>query len=349
MLTGYDYTFLSNRGKGADGRGFLAYNCPDIANKLGRENFDALLIPAYNSLYYLQALRSARKRGIKVFLRGNNLDGTNISRPRWKTNIRKAILKRFYKSFEGFFSIGGYMRRHYLEHDVPQTRIFNTPYCIDSELFEKQREMHMHHRDELRREIGVPQEALVLIYSGRFIPWKNTQLIAEALGMIEDRKELFFIGMGDGSERSSLEYAMREMLGARALFPGFVNQSELGRYYSIADILILPSKRGHETWGLVVNEAMTFGLPVIVSDGVGCREDLVHEGKTGFVFHNGQAKQMAGYVRRFLEHPRLRHTMGNGARELIVGYSVQVNATRIAEALKITTTMEYKGRIRDNG
>ena len=75
-------------------------------------------------------------------------------------------------------------------------------------------------------------------------------------------------------------------------FAGFCNQSALPGYYAAADLIVLPSD-GSETWGLVVNEAMACGLPAIVSDRVGCAQDLVEEAVTGHTFPLGSVSSLA--------------------------------------------------------
>ena len=73
----------------------------------------------------------------------------------------------------------------------------------------------------------------------------------------------------------------------QVVFAGFVNQAEIGAYYAAADCLILPSRFG-ETWGLVVNEALQFGVPCLVSNKVGCGPDLIQSGRTGYIFESGR-------------------------------------------------------------
>jgi len=84
-------------------------------------------------------------------------------------------------------------------------------------------------------------------------------------------------------------------------FVGFKNQTELPQYYAISDIFVLPSGLG-ETWGLVVNEAMCFSLPIIVSDIVGCGPDLVKHGENGYIFKTGNIEELAKYLQELINH-----------------------------------------------
>jgi glycosyltransferase involved in cell wall biosynthesis len=122
----------------------------------------------------------------------------------------------------------------------------------------------------------------------------------------------------------------REVLGERFVAPGFVNQSQVGRYYAAADCLVLPSAWG-ETWGLVVNEALQFGLPVVVSSRVGCHPDLVVEGETGYVFTAGSVESLAERLAAIAAGPSLE---ADRCRAQVAQYSDAIAAAGIAEGVR---------------
>jgi glycosyltransferase involved in cell wall biosynthesis len=128
-----------------------------------------------------------------------------------------------------------------------------------------------------------------------------------------------------------LETACKEALGSRARVLGFLNQSEIGSAYAAGDVLVLPSRLGAgETWGLVVNEGMQFGLPAIVSDGVGCGPDLI-DADSGTVFASGDSLGLASAIQVWAE--RIRHdplVVRRAAAAKIEPFSLQ----RSAEGLR---------------
>ena len=149
------------------------------------------------------------------------------------------------------------------------------------------------------------------------------------MGLPDDAVLLY---VGDGSLRSEIERRLRPRLQQRLIMPGFVNQSALGSFYAAADIFVLPSER--ETWGLVVNEAQQFALPVIVSDRVGCRHDLVVEGETGFVFPVGDLEALAARLRQLLASRGLRESMGAAGRQrVLTSYTPEAAVRGIATAM----------------
>ena len=120
-------------------------------------------------------------------------------------------------------------------------------------------------------------------------------------------------------------------MGRQLLMPGFVNQSQLGRYFAAADVFVLPSE--FETWGLVINEAMQFGLPVIVSDRVGCRHDLVIPGETGEVFAFGDAEGLTAILDSFMNNPALMQHLGANCRRHVEKYSSECAANGLLKAI----------------
>jgi len=113
------------------------------------------------------------------------------------------------------------------------------------------------------------------------------------------------------------------------LLTGFINQSEIGKFYSLADIFVLPSGAG-ETWGLVVNEAMLFQLPIVVSNAVGCAGDLVVSGENGFIFKEGDVDELARRLSELTTKSELRKTLGDRSGKIIENfdYSVMVNGIK---------------------
>jgi glycosyltransferase involved in cell wall biosynthesis len=126
-------------------------------------------------------------------------------------------------------------------------------------------------------------------------------------------KELLFVG--DGKLKPVLEAFVRKRDINSVRFLGFQRRLAVGKYYAIADALVLPSSR--EATGAVITEAMSFGLPVIVSDKVGFGMDLVEHGSNGFIFPVGDTAALAGYITQLMEAPiEARKQMGKRSRKL---------------------------------
>jgi len=105
------------------------------------------------------------------------------------------------------------------------------------------------------------------------------------------------------------------------VFGGFVNQSGLPRAFGCADVFVLPSE--DEPWGLIVNEAMCAGLPVVVSAEVGAAADLVEDGVTGFRVPAGDAVALADALQKLIEDAPLRARLSAGALARIKGWDYE--------------------------
>ena len=141
-----------------------------------------------------------------------------------------------------------------------------------------------------------------------------------------DRAALVFIG--DGPLRPSLEAAAPR---DGVHFVGFVNQADLPRHYAMCDVLALPSV--FEPRGLVVNEAMACGLPVVASDRIGAVGDLVRDGENGLVFPAGDAAALADRLDRIVGDDALRARMAARSREIIAGWSFDAEVEGVRKML----------------
>ena len=112
------------------------------------------------------------------------------------------------------------------------------------------------------------------------------------------------------------------------IFAGFLNQSQISQAYAAADVFALASG-WDETWGVVVNEAMNFGLPVVVSDKVGCAADLVAHGENGYVFPHDRPDELARYLSLLITDPARRESFGRRGEGIIAPW----NYAKAAEGL----------------
>jgi glycosyltransferase involved in cell wall biosynthesis len=140
--------------------------------------------------------------------------------------------------------------------------------------------------------------------------------------------------VGDGELRPKLEARVRELGWSSVRLPGFKNQTELPRYYDLCDVFVLPSER--EPWGLVINEVMNAGKPVIVSDRVGAGPDLVRDGQNGFVVPVGDIDALADRLDVLTRSPETALKMGAKSRERIASWDFEADLRGLLAALEAT-------------
>ena len=137
--------------------------------------------------------------------------------------------------------------------------------------------------------------------------------------------------VGDGPLRATLD-ALAKKSRVDIEFRGFLNQSEIvAKRYADLDAIVLPSGE-NETWGLVINEAMTGGIPAIVSDMVGCAADLIESDETGYEFQAGNTTQLSKSINRLVERLESGHDFSDAVHRRINNYSLERTVTGIESA-----------------
>jgi len=253
---------------------------------------DAVLIFAYSPMFITTSTLLLAARGQRLLLRADGTDRA-FRRPAWKSWLKDQLLRRYYRLFAHIFPIGSDSNDHFRRLGVPASRRQPVPFAVDVGYFQRQLDHWTPQRHELRGALQIPATAEVLLSVGKITPVKGPLLLAKALALLpaERQQQLWLVVVGDGPLRQALAAAVEALLPGRCRFVGFQNQSQLGRFYAIADTLVFPSVQG-ETWGLVVNEALQFGLRVLASDHPGCGRDLLgadpHQ-----VFPSGDAQALA--------------------------------------------------------
>jgi glycosyltransferase involved in cell wall biosynthesis len=258
---------------------------------------------------------AARKRGLPVLLRGEthlrSLRGAALKR--W---VHKAVLSRAFRSIDHFLAIGSANRDFYLDYGVEEQRITVMPYAVDNAFFQERCLAAKPQREALRESLGLTAGSPVILYCGKLIPEKSPEVLLQALAEVSQANpgnpKASLLYVGDGIMRGHLEEQAKTLAPGQVHFLGFRNQTELPALYELCDLFVLPSI--FEPWGLVVNEVMNAGKPVIVSDHVGCGPDLVTAGENGAIFPANDVSGLSKILEDLLKDPiRLEEA---GARSL---------------------------------
>ncbi len=328
LLEGYPYEVLENCAKEPSVSCFGGCDTPGIYQKLRTLRPDAVLVNGWVVKTCLQTLRACRRLGIPCIVRGE----ANLLRPRawWKHGIHRVLLKLY----SAFLAIGSASRDFYRFHRCSDEQIFFAPYAIDNDYFAAQSAERVGKRDSLRSEFAIPSDAVVFLFVGKLETKKHPLDLLKALAGLseEERCRAHLLVAGDGDRMSEC----KEFASANSLpvtFAGFVNQSRLPDVYAASDVFVLPSDAG-ETWGLVVNEAMASGRPAMVSRSVGCCQDLIIDGETGFSFEQGDVAALAGHMSRYMQDAELAGIQGEQAAEHIKNFSFKQIIEGLAQAVE---------------
>lgn len=314
MLEGYSYRFLSVNKGAAPNKGFRGIILKeDIKEKLEGINATHVYINGWQVAAYWQALWAAKSLNLKVIFKGESNDLKPESR--WKWPIKKLLLAQFFKRIKHFLYIGQANKRLYLKHGIDQRKLLPGLYCVDNDRFYREALSHKNQRKEIRKSWGVEEGAFCILFSGKFISKKRPLDIINAVKQLSNREHIHIVYVGDGElykeikDNAHIVYDKEQGLvnenvnvDVKVSIIGFLNQTEIPKAYAIADCLILPSDYG-ETWGLVVNEAMATGLPVIVSDQCGSAEDLLSPIYPQLVYEMGNIQHLAIAIAWLIANP----------------------------------------------
>jgi len=265
---------------------------------------DAVLVFAYTPAFITEATLLLWLLGHRLLLRAEATDRAlaRSSRRQW---LKDWVLRRWYGMFRHCFPIGSDSDDHFARLGIPAERRTPVRYAVDVDFFQDQVQHWLPQRDALRQAAAMPDDAVVLLWSGKITEVKNPGLVVEALKRLTpgERQSCWLLVVGEGALREPFRAALEPLLPGRCRFAGFVNQRELGRWYAMADALVFPSRQG-ETWGLVVNEALQYGLVLLVSDHAGSARDLVAgpwpPPPGSCVFPSGDAAALAEAIRGVL-------------------------------------------------
>lgn len=333
LLSGYPWEFLPNV-SAKPGVGFWDLDTPEVARRIARRDYDAVVLNGWHYKSAWQAIRACWKTGIPVMARSDSQLRT--PRTAMKIGAKWPFYRFFIPRLDACLAVGFWSREYFLHYGAHPDRVFEVPHIVDLDRISTEAADWMKQRTELRRKWGLPENGIVFLFPGKFIgrkrPLDFVRSIRQARKMGAQVSGLM---VGDGALRSACA-AEAEESSTPIRFAGFLNQTEIIQAYVASDALLLPSDGG-ETWGLVVNEAMACGRPCFLSDQVGCAPDLIDEGKTGAIFPCGDVTRIAELIQQYASPDTLR-SMGENARKKIDAYSPSLAAERLVEAVQSTLT-----------
>jgi len=273
----------------------------------------------------------ARKEGARnIFLS----DSTYLDRPkRWL----KETLKGYWikKHFDAAFA-GGAKSAEYLEGlGFPLDRIWRGYDVTDNEFFYRSSEEIMKNRSHVRAKLELSEN--YFLYVGCLSPEKNLIRLLDAYSLYRGKinKEPWgLVIVGSGPQEEELKNHADKIGLNDVVWPGFKQINELSSYYALASCFILPSIS--EPWGLVVNDAMACGLPVLVSDHCGCVPDLVYPGINGYVFNPHKTAEIAYYMERVSSGNIDRREMVMASTWIVSSYTPQTWGKALADCIEIT-------------
>jgi glycosyltransferase involved in cell wall biosynthesis len=324
LLSGYEHQFLDNVASQPGLECFTGVDTPAIAERLREGRFNALLVMGWHLKSYVQGTVAAKRLGIPVLVRGDSQLAT--PRSAIKRLGKRLLYPCLLRQFDAALYVGKRSRAYYAHYHYPAGRLFFSPHCVDNAFFANRATPAA--RRELRNRLGIADGDRVLLFAGKLQPFKRPLDLVDAASELRRRgKPVQVLVAGAGELEGDLSRRAADR-GVPLHLLGFQNQSQMPAAYAAADVLVLPSD-GRETWGLVANEALACGRPVLVSEACGCASDLAADGRAGAVFPVGDVRALADGLARLFDRPPTAEAILAKAQD----YSLERAADGLSEAL----------------
>ncbi len=332
LLEGYDYAFVKNASlKPSINNGFWGIFNPGMIVNLWRLPKGMVIVSGWNFSSYWVCYFFAFLFGHSVAIRCEAPAFKEAHRKGIKKHIRKLLIGKILLNglVDKCLYVGQQNKAFYKHFSIAEEKLVFSPYSIDNERFKSG--VALYDKWEQRKHLGIEPDDFVILFTGKFTPVKRPIDLVKAFHKLDLLKRRLVL-VGDGVLKDEMSMYIENCKVAGVHFTGFINQRELPKYYALADVLVLCSES--ETWGLSVNEAMACGLPIIVSDTVGCAEDLVHSGLNGFIFLKGDVDSLTRALQSISGQRNGISNMGLESERIINDYTIEKSAEGIVSAAK---------------
>lgn len=305
LLQGYKSRFFKNYSwKPSIFKGFFGLMNLGLVRQLFKEPKAVIVVHGWNYFTHFFVLMLGKLKGHTICLRNDMPLSHEFYKKGWKQKIKKFGLKYIlFPRVDYFLFIGNQNKLFYKSYDIADNRLVACPYAVDNKRFKEQYLSLSPKITEIKESMDIPKAHKTIVFSGKYIDKKRPLDLLEAFKNMNN-PDIWLIMVGEGELRSEMEEYIKKHSLKQVILTGFVNQSKIAEYYAIGDVFVMCSSLG-ENWGLSVNEAMNFDLPLVLSDLTGCSDDLVKVGDNGYVFKTGNVEELTTSLENVFNEDKL--------------------------------------------
>ena len=310
---------------------------PDAIYQLWKQQPDVIICGGWHHFTHWLAFVYARMTKTPLLIWSES----TLKDERSSSNIKHKLKTWIVNQADGYIVPGNAQTKYLLDLGARKDRIYIAPNAVDSDFFTSQAQYYRQQKAVCQQKLGI--DGCVILYVGRLIDEKGIPELLEAFTKLSGNKLLTLVIIGDGSRSQYYHSYTQQNQLDNVVFTGFQPQSALPQYYGIADIFVFPTRS--DPWGLVLNEAMAAGLPIVCSDAAGAAPDLVVNGKNGYLVPVGNVEKLSEALQILVEDESLREKMGLHSSDIIAGYTPQKMAQGLKEAIvKVSNAQNLKPR-----
>ena len=289
--------------------------------KIKQKKYDIYLVDGYSSTINIKCLFSLLRDDCNVFV---NVDGIDLWRRKTIFDTLKGILKKAIFSSGASFLCGSTLAaEHIISKGAKKENVFvhnfTSLHETDIETIEEIKK-----EKEIYKQKLFPGKCKIALAVGRFIPLKHYDILIDS--WVDMPKDYLLCLIGSGVERSKYEAIIEKNQLTNIQLIDHMPPDELKYYFLAADLFVHPSST--ETWGLVINEAMSKGLPVITTNRCVAGVELIRNGIEGYVIPVDDTKLMVKYIKLILSDEVFRRELSQNCINRIKGYTLEALADR---------------------
>ena len=334
LLEGYRWVHVPNRSpRPGLGRFFGLIN-PGLWSLIRTGDFDAVMVyTGYMYFSFWLATLAAKSKGVALLFGVDTTTLRSRDKKWWKARVKPLLLRWVFRCADVLMAGSSASAELMRSLGISEEHIAVTSSPLDNDWWTRRAQQV--DRAAVRAEWSVPAEAPVVLFCAKFQPWKRPQDVVRAF-VKANIPEAYLVYAGEGPMRTALEaeVAAHGVCG-RVRMLGFVNQLRMPALFRAVDLFVLPSE--YDPCPLVVCEAMLCGAPVVLSDEIRGRFDLIQPGKTGFIYPCGDVDALANIFREILQAQERLREMREAARRRMETWSPGENIDSLARAIQLAT------------
>jgi glycosyltransferase involved in cell wall biosynthesis len=323
LLENYPYEWVKNVARKPGSHHFFGIQNPELIELIEKWQPDAILVYGWSYYSHLKAIRYFKNK-VPVFFRG---DSTLLDRhDNFKNRIKNLLLKWVYSHVDHAFYVGQQNKKYFLQYGLKAEQLSFAPHAIDNARFEADKSAEA---AAFRASLAIADDEILLLFAGKIVAKKDPAILLKTFAALNHTKvHLLFVG--NGHLEDQLKAGSTHLKNIH--FFDFQNQTRMPVIYQACNLFVLPSRGPGDTWGLAVNEAMACGKAVLVSDKVGCADDLIKAGINGAIFKAGDLDSLSTQLKKLLDLQKLKQ-MGEASKAIIRDWNFEHIAQNIGSVI----------------
>lgn len=289
----------------------------DIFRYLKKGIYDLIVVGTHGTPTAKLAMMYMRLRRIPYIL---NVDGMLSAEIPEKSKLNRLLRGIMFKGASAYITSGRDTIKYLKDIGVKSSNMYTYHFSSVTEADVLKRVVTSEEKQSLKKELAI-REKKMFISVARFIPKKGLDLLIKAFRGIPDGDIALVLIGGDKSVYTPLLETLPANVRSRIYFPGFMSKERLYQYYKAADIFVLPTH--HDEWGLVINEALACGLPVITTNRCGAGLEAIKDGENGILVNHTDEDALKNVMMDFLRNPEKCQAMSQANLILAHNYTIE--------------------------